>query len=227
MFRRGFIDALGFVCSYDTRLDRFLAAAPRALSLANHLVDQDDDDFARLVANPRSTGLAALHITSDRMIQHVVDRGVVLRALSLANCSRASARLIADSGLLANVERLVLGAVEDGAQVVSAAPRLRAPVIDGALDEYAAAIPQTVVGLGCHVSSGIDEVAALSIAPTRPFADPPTDPCRARQSTCRGSGRIPLHRQGGMSSAARSSKSRASTRHRLARTQPQCRPCSW
>lgn len=175
VYRRGFLEALELVCSYDTRLDTLLAAAPLAHSIANHLVVSDDDDFARLVANARSTGFAALRISGDRLIQLLVDRGIALRALSISNCSRAGARLLAASGLLANVERLGLRSVEDGARIVSAAPRLRALSIDGALADYAAAIPRTVVNLVCHVPAGIDAVAALAIAPTleRLYVDAP------------------------------------------------------
>ena len=164
MFRRGFVESAGIVCSYDSRLDRILARLPLARSVSNTLVDHDDYDFAKLVANPRSSALAALRVGNDRAIQPLVDRGVVLRALSLTNCSRAGARLLAESGLLANVERLSLRSVEDGAQILSAAPRLRALSIGDALDAYASAIPATVVELAC--SGGLEDVAKLAIAPT-------------------------------------------------------------
>jgi hypothetical protein len=172
MFRRGFVDSVGVLCSYDSRLDRILARMPLARSVSNTLVNQDDYDLAKLVANPRSSTLAALRVDNERAIQQLVDRGVVLRALSLVNCSRASARLLAESGLLANVERLdLVGTVEDGAQILSAAPQLRALSIKGwpqviPLDTYAAAIPPTVVELSCRVTGGLDGVAKLAIAPT-------------------------------------------------------------
>lgn len=172
VFRRGFVDAFGVVCSYDSRLDRILAVVPLARSVSNNLVEQDDYDFAKLVANPRCSELAALRIgtgsatSGDRAIQRLADHGVLLRALSVVNCSRDGARLLAESGLLARVERLALGDVDDGGRIVSAAPRLRALHLTGALDSYAGAIPRTVVELGCQVSRGIDAVAALAIAPT-------------------------------------------------------------
>ena len=180
VFRRGFVEALGVVCSYDSRLDRILGAVPLARSVANELVDQDDYDFAKLVANPRCSELAALRIGShsaaapvppvggrgDRAIEQLAKHGVALRALAVTNCSRVGARLLEESGLLARVERLALGSVEDGARIIAAAPRLRALYIGGALDRYASAIPRTVVELECHVSGGIDAVAALAIAPT-------------------------------------------------------------
>ena len=166
MFRRGFVESAEIHCSYDSRLDRILARLPLARSVSNTLVDRDDYDLAKLIANPRSSALAALRITNERAIQQLVDRGVVLRALSLSNCSRAGAKLLADSGLLANVERLGLRSVEDGAQILSAAPRLRALSIADAFDAHATAIPRTVVELSCSVSGGLDVVAKLAIAPT-------------------------------------------------------------
>ena len=171
MFRRGFVDAAGVVCSYDSRLDGVLARVPLARSVANSLVDQDDYDFAKLLANPRCSELAALRVgdsaaAGDRAIKQLADQGVVLRALSVMNCSRAGARLLEESGLLARVERLSLGSVEDGAGIVAAAPRLRALYIRGALDSYASAMPHTLVELGCQITGGIDAVAALAVAPT-------------------------------------------------------------
>jgi uncharacterized protein (TIGR02996 family) len=165
IFRRGFIDALGIVCSYDSRLDPILAMLPLARSISNNLVVQDDYDFAKLVANPRCSDFAALDFSTDRVIEHLVDRGVVLRAVSISQCSREGARLLAESGLLTRVERLGLGSVEDPAQILAATPRLRALHI-GTLDPYAASIPPTVVELGCSVRGGIEAVAALAIAPT-------------------------------------------------------------
>src|SRR5262249_38912031 len=79
MFRRGFVESAGIVCSYDSRLDRILAGLPLARSVSNTLVDQDDYDFAKLVANPRSSALAALSVGNDRAIQQLLERGVVLR----------------------------------------------------------------------------------------------------------------------------------------------------
>ena len=164
MFRRGFVETAGIICSYDSRLDRILARLPLARSVSNWLGDPDEYDLAKLAANPRSRALAALSVGGDRAIQHLVDRGLALRALSLYKCSRAGTRLLADSGLLATVERLDLTAVEDGAHVVAAAPRLRSLAIGGALDAYASAIPPTVVELVC--SDGLESVAKLAIAPT-------------------------------------------------------------
>jgi hypothetical protein len=163
MFRRGFVESAGIVCSYDSRLDRILARLPLARSVSNSLVDRDDYDFAKMLANPRSSALAALRISNERAIQQLVDRGVVLRALSLSNCSRAGAKLLADSGLLANVERLALTSVEDGAQILAATPRLRALSVGEALDAYAASIPSTVVELMCRTSGGLEAIARLSI----------------------------------------------------------------
>src|SRR5262245_55759512 len=101
MFRRGFVDSAGIVCSYDSRLDQILARWPLVRSVANYVVNQDDYDFAKLLANPRSSALVALHVGGERTIQRLVDQGVMLRALRLSDCSRASGKLLADSGLLA------------------------------------------------------------------------------------------------------------------------------
>jgi hypothetical protein len=166
VFRRGFVEAAEIECSYDSRLDQILARLPLARSIANRLVDRDDYDVATLLANPRSSALAALRIDSDRAIQRLVDRGVALRALSLSNCSRASAKLLADSGLLAHVERLGLSRVEDGERILAAVPRLRGLAIGDAFDAYASAIPPTVVELRCSVRGGLERVATLAIAPT-------------------------------------------------------------
>jgi hypothetical protein len=163
MFRRGFVESAGFVCSYDSRLDGILARLPLARSMSNDVVNQDDYDFAKLVANPRSSALAALQIDGDRTIQRLVEQGVAPRALHLSKCSRASAKLLADSGLLANVERLVLRSVDGGGLILSATTRLRALSID-ALDAHATEIPSTVVELAC--GGGLEDVAKLSIAPT-------------------------------------------------------------
>src|SRR2546423_1056483 len=65
MFRRGFVDSAGFVCSHDSRLDRLLARLPLARSMSNDVVNRDDYDFAKLLANPRSSALAALQIDGD------------------------------------------------------------------------------------------------------------------------------------------------------------------
>ncbi len=62
MFRRGSVESVGIVCSYDIRLDGILARVPLARSVENDLVDHDDYDFAKLVANPRCSDLAALHV---------------------------------------------------------------------------------------------------------------------------------------------------------------------
>jgi len=163
MFRRGFVESAGFVCSHDSRLDGILARLPLARSMSNDVVNQDDYDFAKLVANPRSSALAALRIDGDRTIQRLVDQRVFPRALYLSRCSRASAKVLADSGLLGNVERLGLWSVEDCGVILGATTRLRALSID-ALDAYAAAIPLTVVELTC--GGGLENVAKLSIAPT-------------------------------------------------------------
>jgi hypothetical protein len=163
MFRRGFVESAGIVCSYDSRLDRILARLPLARSVSNMVGVGDDYDFAKLVANPRSADLLALRVSNERAIERLVDRGVVLRALGLSKPSRASTKLLVDSGLLSKVERLDLRS-DDPAEILSATPRLRALSIDGKLDAYAAAIPSTVVELAC--SAGLDEVARLTIAPT-------------------------------------------------------------
>lgn len=165
MFRRGFVESAGVVCSYDNRLDQILARLPLARSVSNDVVNHDDYDFTKLVANPRSSALAALHIGDDRTIKRLVDQGVLLRALALSNCSSVSSKMLADSGLLADVERLVLRSVEDGARIVAAAPRLRALSID-ALDAYAHTIPSSVVELACRATGGLHDVAKLAIAPT-------------------------------------------------------------
>jgi hypothetical protein len=165
MFRRGFVESAGVVCSYDSRLDQILTRLPLARSVANEVVNHDDYDFSKLVANPRSSALAALQIRDDRTIQRLVDQGVIVRALALSNSSSASAKLLAESGLLGNVERLHLRAVEGGEHIVAAAPQLRALSIDG-LDAYAHAIPSSVVELACLATGGVHDVAKLAIAPS-------------------------------------------------------------
>jgi hypothetical protein len=164
MFRRGFVESAGIVCSYDSRLDRILARLPLARSVSNMVGVGDDYDFAKLVANPRSADLAALRVSNERAIERLVDRGVVLRALGLSKLSRASTKLLVDSGLLSKIERLDLRSVDDPAEILSATPRLRALSIDGRLDPYAASIPSTVVELAC--SANLGDIARLSIAPT-------------------------------------------------------------
>jgi hypothetical protein len=164
MFRRGFVESAGIVCSYDSRLDRILERLPLARSVSNMVGVGDDYDFAKLVANPRSADLAALRVSNERAIERLVDRGVVLRALGLSKPSRLSTKLLMDSGLLSKVESLDLHSVDDPAEILSATPRLRALSIDGKLDLYAASIPSTVVELACNAS--LDEVARLAIAPT-------------------------------------------------------------
>jgi hypothetical protein len=164
MFRRGFVESAGIVCSYDSRLDRILARLPLARSVSNMVGVGDDYDFAKLVANPRSADLAALRVSNERAIERLVERGVVLRALGLSKLSRASTKLLVDSGLLSKVERLELRMVDDPAEILAATPRLRALSIDGKTDAYAASIPSTVVELAC--SAGLDDVARLTIAST-------------------------------------------------------------
>jgi hypothetical protein len=164
MFRRGFVESAGIVCSYDSRLDRILERLPLARSVSNMVGVGDDYDFAKLVANPRSADLAALRVSNERAIERLVERGVVLRALGLSKPSRASTKLLVEAGMLNKVERLELRSVDDPAEILSAAPRLRALFIDGKLDGYAASIPSTVVELSC--SAGLDDVARLAIAPT-------------------------------------------------------------
>jgi hypothetical protein len=166
VFRRGFVESASIVCSYDSRLDRILERLPLARSVSNSVgAPQDGYDFAKLLANPRSTALAALRLGGDDSIQRLVDRRVELRALSLSSCSRAGAKLLADSGLLAKVERLGIGdKVEDAEQILSAVPLLRALSIGGAINAYDASIPSTVVEL--TTGARIDDVAKLKIAPT-------------------------------------------------------------
>ena len=162
IFRRGFVDAVQIMCSWDNRLDGILAKLPLARSVANRLASTEYAE--RRFSNPRCIQFAALSIDSNH-IQHLVDHRVVLRALSVTTCTREQAHLLAGSGLLDRVERLSLGSVEDGEQIVAAAPRLRALHI-GELDRYATAIPRTLVELRCSVTGGLDAVAALAIAPT-------------------------------------------------------------
>src|SRR3569833_1428550 len=168
VFRRGFVDAYEIVCSHDARLDAIFAATPLARSRANNFLGEDDWDLVRQLANPRPTVFAALPLggrSADRPIDLLVERGVTLRALSVESLTPAGVDRLVDSGLLAKLERLSLGAVPDVARVIAAAPRLRALHVWSALETYAAVIPHTVVELGCRVVD-IETVARLAIAPS-------------------------------------------------------------
>lgn len=159
VFRRGFVEAVEFSCSWDNRLDAILTKLPLARSVAN--VGWSSE---RRYSNPRCSQFSALCI-GPHDVPYLLDHAVVLRAVSVVAWPSGKARPLADSGLLDRVERLELRSIEDGDYVVSAAPRLRALYVDE-LDRYAAAIPRTVVELGCRVTGGLDAVAALAIAPT-------------------------------------------------------------
>ena len=122
------------------------------------------------MATERASGTAARIgsslVSYVQTIEYLVDHRLAPRARSIAHCSRVGTRLLVASGLLDQVERLELGAVEEPTRLLSATPRLRALRVRGALDGYAAAIPPTVVELVWHESGGLAAVAALAIAPT-------------------------------------------------------------